>query len=179
MNKGLEVIEARHLFDMPPQRIEVVVHPQSLVHSLVEYVDGSWIAQLSRNDMVYSIQYALAHPERWPNEFPRLEPAGLGTLTFEPVDRERFPSIDLARAALLAGDSASAVLNAANEEAVAAFLARRIGFRAIVETVARVLDAHQAAAVTSLAEAISWDSRGRRAAREILGAGAGGELPSR
>jgi len=179
MNKGLEVIEARHLFDVPPQRIEVVVHPQSLVHSLVEYVDGSWIAQLSRNDMVYSIQYALAHPERWPNAFPRLEPAALGTLTFEPVDRERFPSIELARAALLAGDSAPAVLNAANEEAVAAFLARRIGFRAVVETVARVLDSHQAAAVSSLAEAIAWDSWGRRAAREVLAAGPGGELPGR
>jgi 1-deoxy-D-xylulose-5-phosphate reductoisomerase len=179
MNKGLEVIEARHLFDVPTERIEVVVHPQSLVHSLVEYVDGSWIAQLSRNDMVYSIQYALAYPERWDNAFPRLEPTRLGALTFEPVDTERFPAVELARAALTAGDSAAAVLNAANEEAVAAFLARRIGFRAIVETVASVLDRHQAAPVESLEEALGWDAWGRSAARELLGGGAGSEHPRR
>ncbi|MEZ5331023.1 MAG: 1-deoxy-D-xylulose-5-phosphate reductoisomerase [Thermoanaerobaculia bacterium] len=171
MNKGLEVIEARHLFDVSPDAIEVVVHPQSLVHSLVEYVDGSWIAQLSRNEMVYSIQYALAYPERWGNEFPRLEPTRLGSLTFEPVDRERFPAVDLARSALVAGESAPAVLNAANEEAVSAFLARRATFRSIVETVATVLDRHRPAAVASLEEALSWDDWGRRAARELLGIG--------
>lgn len=169
MNKGLEVIEARHLFDVAPEAIEVVVHPQSLVHSLVEYIDGSWMAQLSRNDMVYSIQYALAFPDRWGNEFPRLEPTRLGSLTFEPVDRERFPAVELARGALLAGESAAAVLNAANEEAVAAFLARRATFRAIVDTVAAVLDRHRATAVTSLEEALSWDDWGRRTARELLG----------
>ncbi len=100
-------------------RIDVVIHPRSLVHSLVEFRDGSWLAQLSVNDMIFPIQYALAYPERWANEFPRLDLAELGTLEFLPLDNRRFPAVELARAALAAGESAPAVLNAANEVAVA------------------------------------------------------------
>ena len=168
MNKGLELIEAKHLFDVPANAIDVVVHPQSQVHSLVEYVDGSWIAQLSVNDMVFSIQYALSFPERWGNDFPRLDPGALGSLDFEPLDGERFRSVGLARQAVTVGGSAPAVLNAANEVAVYAFLEERIPFPAIVETVARVLDKHSPAAVESLEDALEWDVWGRRQAQASL-----------
>jgi 1-deoxy-D-xylulose-5-phosphate reductoisomerase len=168
MNKSLELIEAHYLFDVEPERIEVVVHPQSQVHSLVEFRDGSWIAQLSVNDMVIPIQYALAYPDRWANRFPRLEPAALGRLDFEPVDPRRFPALALARRALAAGPSAPAVLNAANEAAVAAFLERRIGFPAITAVAARVLEQHRPEAIGSLEEALAWDRWGRDRAREII-----------
>ena len=168
MNKGLELIEAKHLFAVAPEAIDVVVHPQSQVHSLVEYVDGSWIAQLSVNDMVFSIQYALSFPERWDNDFPRLDPGALGSLDFEPLDEKRFRSVSLARQAVAAGGSAPAVLNAANEVAVYAFLEERIAFTAIVDTVARVLDGHAPAAVESLEDALEWDAWGRREARAAL-----------
>jgi len=168
MNKGLELIEATHLFSIEGPRIDVVIHPQSIVHSFVEYRDGSWLAQLSVNSMVFPIQYALAYPERWSNEFERLDPEALGSLEFEPVDSERFPTIDLARAALAMGDSGPAVLNAANEEAVHAFLEHRISFPDIVGTAAEVLERHDAASITSLDDALGWDSWGRRLARETL-----------
>lgn len=168
MNKGLELIEARHLFDVAPDSIDVVVHPQSQVHSMVEYADGSWIAQLSVNDMVFSVQYALSFPDRWANDFERLDPGALGSLDFEPLDTERFRSVGLARQAVAAGGSAPAVLNAANEVAVHAFLDRTIRFPAIVETVAKVLDSHSPAAVESLDDALEWDAWGRRQARAIL-----------
>jgi len=171
MNKGLELIEARHLFDVAPEAIDVVVHPQSLVHSMVEFADGSWIAQLSVNDMVFSVQYALSFPERWANDFPRLDPGALGALEFEPLDEERFRSISLARQAVAAGGSAPAVLNAANEVAVHAFLDERIGFPAIVETVETVLDRHQPGVVESLEDALHWDAWGRRRANEELNGG--------
>jgi 1-deoxy-D-xylulose-5-phosphate reductoisomerase len=171
MNKGLELIEARHLFDVAPEAIDVVVHPQSQVHSMVEYEDGSWIAQLSVNDMVFSVQYALSFPERWANDFPRLDPGALGALEFEPLDEERFHSVSLARQAVAAGGSAPAVLNAANEVAVYAFLDETIGFPAIVATVEAVLDRHQPVAVDSLEDALDWNAWGRRAANEELKAG--------
>ncbi|MCZ6726780.1 MAG: 1-deoxy-D-xylulose-5-phosphate reductoisomerase [Acidobacteria bacterium] len=171
MNKGLELIEARHLFDVAPEAIDVVVHPQSLVHSMVEFADGSWIAQLSVNDMVFSVQYALSFPERWANDFPRLDPGALGALEFEPLDEERFRSISLARQAVAAGGSAPAVLNAVNEVAVHAFLDERIGFPAIVETVETVLDRHQPGVVESLEDALHWDAWGRRRANEELSSG--------
>jgi 1-deoxy-D-xylulose-5-phosphate reductoisomerase len=171
VNKGLELIEAHWLFGVPAERIDVVVHPQSLVHSLVEWRDGTWLAQLAPNDMIFPIQYALAHPERWPNRFPRLEPAELGRLDFLPLDRATFPAVDLARQALAAGDSAPAVLNAANEVAVAAFLAGAIPFPAIVDTVGDILAGHRAAAVASLDEALGWDAWGRREAARALGRG--------
>lgn len=168
MNKGLELIEAKHLFEVAPDAIDVVVHPQSQVHSLVEYIDGSWIAQLSVNDMVFSVQYALSFPERWGNEFPRLDPGALGSLDFEPLDEERFRSVGLARQAVATGGSAPAVLNAANEVAVYAFLGEQIAFPSIVETVARVLDEHAPVTVESLEDALEWDAWGRRQAQAIL-----------
>ena len=168
MNKGLELIEASHLFGFGPERIDVVVHPQSIVHSLVEYRDGSWIAQLARNDMALPIQYALSLPERWENTFPRLDLAALGALTFLALDDRRFPTVRMARQALSSGESAPAVLNAANEEAVHAFLTGRLPFPAIFDTVAEVLDAHAPVAVPTLADALAWDDWGRRRAREVL-----------
>jgi 1-deoxy-D-xylulose-5-phosphate reductoisomerase len=168
MNKGLELIEASHLFALPPAQIDVVVHPQSIVHSLVEFRDGSWLAQLSRNDMVFPIQYALSYPERWESGFERLRLEELAALSFQPVDARRFPSVELARRALAAGDSAPAVLNAADEVAVEAFLAGRAPFPAILETVEEVLAAHTAGAVETLEDALAWDDWGRRRAREVL-----------
>jgi 1-deoxy-D-xylulose-5-phosphate reductoisomerase len=168
MNKGLELIEASHLFGVDPARIEVVVHPQSLVHSLVEFRDGTWLAQLSFNDMVFPVQHALSWPERWGNDFPRLAPAELGRLEFHPVDGARFPTVDLARAALAVGDSAPAVLNGANEVAVAAFLRGAAPFPAIAATVAEVLAGHAAAAVGGIDEALAWDDWGRSRATELL-----------
>lgn len=168
VNKGLELIEASHLFALAGERIDVVVHPQSIVHSFVEWRDGSWIAQLSVNDMIFPIQYALAWPERWENRFQRLKPEELGSLEFLAVDPRRYPAVELARAALAAGESAPAVFNAANEIAVEAFLAGRIPFPAIVETARRVLERHQPAALGSLADALSWDAWGRARAAELL-----------
>lgn len=173
VNKGLELIEASHLFAVPGERIDVVVHPQSIVHSLVEWRDGSWLAQLSVNDMIFPIQYALAWPERWDNEFPRLEPEKLGRLEFLPVEPQRYPAVALVRAALAAGESAPAVFNAANEVAVAAFLDGRIPFPAIVETSRRVLERHSPVRLGALADALAWDAWGRARAAEILPALAG------
>ncbi len=167
VNKGLELIEAHHLFGVPPEAIEVVIHPQSLVHSLVEFRDGSWLAQLSPNDMVYSVQYALAYPERWANDFPRLHLDEVRRLDFEPLDGARFPAVALARQALAAGDSGPIVFNAANEVAVHAFLAERLAFPGIVETVAGTLARHRAAAVASLDEALAWDAWARDEATEV------------
>ena len=127
MNKGLEVIEARWLFNIRPQAIDVVIHPQSIVHSLVEFCDGSMIAQLSKPDMRLAILYALTWPERWPLEIPRLNLARVGTLTFEEPDVDVFPCLRLAYEALAAGGTAPAVLNAANEVAVQKFLAGECG----------------------------------------------------
>jgi len=173
MNKGLEVIEARWLFDVEPERIEVVVHPQSIVHSLVEFRDTSVIAQLGLPDMRVPIAVALAHPERLSLEIPRLELAQVGRLDFESPRREQFPCLDLAYAALRGSEQAPAVLNAANEVAVAAFLERRISFPAIAETNAAVLDAHLAehrgAVVGGLADVIEADRWARERARRRLG----------
>jgi len=166
MNKGLEVIEARWLFDVP--RIEVLLHPQSIVHSIVEYVDGSLIAQMSPNDMRFPVLYSLTWPERIPTPLPKLDLPALRTLEFHRAEAERYPALALAGAALEAGGSAPAALNAANEEAVAAFLAGRIPFPAVVETTARVLARHAAGPLASVEEALEVDGWARRAAREIL-----------
>ena len=178
MNKGLEVIEARWLFDVPVERIDVVIHPQSIVHSMVEYVDGSVLAQMSPNDMRFPILYALCHPRRVdvasarPDGaragMPRLDLATLGTLTFEPLDASRYPAVPLARAALGTGGSAPAVLNAANEIAVEAFLSGRIPYLGIVETDARVLARHKVVAVPSVAAALEADAWARREATSLL-----------
>jgi len=142
MNKGLEVIEARWLFDVPPDRVEVVVHPQSIVHSLVEFVDGSVLAQLGLPDMRVPIAVCLAHPERLPLELPSLDLVELGRLDFEAPDRERFPCLELAYRALRGAETAPAVLNAANEVAVEAFLDERIPFGTLPEVNRAVLEAH-------------------------------------
>ncbi len=174
MNKGLEVIEARWLFDVPPERVDVLVHPQSIVHSLVEFVDGSVLAQLGLPDMRVPIAVALAHPERLPLELDRLDLAAIGDLRFEVPDRKRFPCLDLAYAALAASEAAPAVLNAANEVSVAAFLAGRIRFPSIAATNAAVLDAHAAqsgrGALRDLADAREADGWARARATERLAA---------
>lgn len=139
-NKGLEMIEASYLFDTPQDRIEVMVHPQSVIHSLVEYADGSSLAQLGPPDMRTPIACALAWPDRLPWPAPSLDLAEIGALTFERPDETRFPALRLARAALAAGGPACAIFNAANEIAVAAFLARRLGFLDIATVVEQTLE---------------------------------------
>jgi len=173
MNKGLEVIEARWLFDVPAECIEVVLHPQSIVHSLVEYQDTSVIAQLGLPDMQVPIAVALAHPERLPLDVPRLDLAAIGQLDFEAPDLGRFPALGLAYRALQGSETAPAVLNAANEISVAAFLAREIEFGAISATNARVLDEHLQASPGARAEGLddvlAADAWGRQRALECLG----------
>jgi len=148
MNKGLEVIEARWLFDVPIDRIDVVVHPQSIVHSCVELVDGSILAHLGPTDMRIPIQYALLYPRRMPSPVRRLSLADVGQLTFELPDRERFPALELAYEAARQGGTMPAVLNAANEVAVQLFLQRRIGFLDIPRLVERAMADHQPQAAT-------------------------------
>jgi 1-deoxy-D-xylulose-5-phosphate reductoisomerase len=168
MNKGLELIEANHLFGLPTERIDVLIHPQSVIHSLVEFVDGSVIAQLGAPDMRIPIANALAWPERMETPAERLDLARIGTLEFEQPDVERFPALRLAREALARGGAAPIVLNAANEMAVAAFLARRIGFADIAGTVVRALEALDAPAPRSIAEVIDIDREVREKTREIM-----------
>ena len=169
MNKGLEVIEAHHLFAMHADAIDILIHPGSIVHSMVEYVDGSIVAQLSTTDMKFPIQYALFYPERVAAPFARLDLAKIRSLEFLPVDAERFPAVALAYHACRTGGSMPAVLNAANEIAVERFLAGELPFMSIVEIVARVLDRHAAevAPITSIDEALAWDQWARQEARGI------------
>ncbi|MGH6719117.1 MAG: 1-deoxy-D-xylulose-5-phosphate reductoisomerase, partial [Alphaproteobacteria bacterium] len=164
MNKGLEIIEAHHLFAMPEDRIDVVIHPQSIVHSLVAYVDGSVLAQLGTPDMRTPIAYALGWPERMATPCERLDLARIAQLTFEAPDHERFPAIALARQALCDGAGAPTVLNAANEVAVAAFLDGRIGFLRIVDVVAETLAALPHRAPANLDDVLALDGEARRAA---------------
>jgi 1-deoxy-D-xylulose-5-phosphate reductoisomerase len=166
MNKGLEVIEARWLFDVPAERIEVLIHPQSIVHSLVEYVDGSVIAQLSNPDMRVPIAHALAYPERTASGARPLDLAAMRELSFERPDHERFPCLGLAYEALRAGGTAPAVLNAANEIAVEAFLAGRIAFSAIAGVIEDTLSCIATTQADSLAEVLEADSVARRRAGE-------------
>jgi len=161
MNKGLEVIEASWLFDMPPERIDVVIHPQSVIHSMVEFPDGSVLAQLGSPDMRTPLAYALAWPDRVESGAKRLDFARLGSLTFEAPDRERFPCLGYAYAALRSGGAASAVLNAANEYAVEAFLQRRLPFTQIAPTIERVLDEFQPTAPASVEEVLEIDRQAR------------------
>jgi len=169
MNKGLEVIEAHHLFEMPADRIDIVIHPQSIVHSMVEYIDGSIMAQLSTTDMKFPIQYALLYPDRVTAPFARLDLAKISKLEFLPVDTHRFPAVELAYAACRAGGSMPAVLNAANEIAVARFLAGELPFVGIVEVVSRVLERHAAhvAPIDSIDDALAFDAWARAEARGI------------
>ncbi len=175
MNKGLEMIEASYLFATPAERIEVLVHPQSVIHSMVEYVDGSTLAQLGPPDMRSPIACAFAWPDRLPWPAPRLDLAALGQLTFEEPDPDRFPAIGLARAALRRGGNAPAAMNAANEVAVAAFLDRRIGFLDIAAAVSETLDRMNGdgdlsggARGDALENAIMTDESARRVAAQVL-----------
>lgn len=172
-NKGLEMIEAAYLFDTPAERIDVVVHPESIIHSLVEYVDGSTLAQMGPPDMKTPIACALAWPERivWPA--PKLDLAALGRLTFEAPDERRFPLLGLARESLKAGGSAPIVFNAANEVAALAFLDRRLGFLNIAAVVADTLSRVTASGVDSCSDsacdaALAVDAEARRAAESIV-----------
>jgi 1-deoxy-D-xylulose-5-phosphate reductoisomerase len=168
MNKGLEVIEARWLFDVEPERIEVLIHPQSIVHSLVEYVDGSVIAQLSNPDMRVPIAHALGCPERIASGARPLDLSLMQPLSFERPDEKRFPCLRLAYAALKAGGSAPAVLNAANEVAVDAFLAGRLPFMAIPQVIEDALCAVAPSAAHDLGAVLAADDAGRRAAGKLL-----------
>ena len=168
MNKGLELIEAHHLFGLPSERIEILVHPQSVIHSMVEFADGSVLAQLGSPDMRVPIAHALAWPERMASAAERLDLGAIGSLTFEAPDPARFPTLRLARAALEAGGAAAIVLNAANEVAVAAFLEGRIGFLAIAALVEQVLERSGVPAPRSVAEVIDIDAAARHRARDMM-----------
>lgn len=168
-NKGLEMIEARWLFDIEMPRVDVIVHPQSIVHSMVEFIDGSVLAQLSHSDMCFPIQYAVTWPERVPNRLRPLDFAELAQLTFEAPRRDAFPALDLARHAGEAGGTLPAVLNAANESAVDAFLAGKIPFPGIWQTVAAVMDAHHPIAEPNLDAIVEADHWARTCAAEQIG----------
>jgi 1-deoxy-D-xylulose-5-phosphate reductoisomerase len=167
MNKGLEVIEAHWLFGVRADQIDVLIHPQSVVHSMVELTDGSIIAQLGITDMRLPIQYAFSYPERWPAPLPSLDLARAGRLEFSAPDTESFPCLRLAYRALQAERSLPVVLNAANEVAVARFLEGKIGFTAISQVIERTMDAHPPAEVTTLEQVRAVDSWARECALEV------------
>jgi len=173
MNKGLEVIEATLLFGLPETQVSVVVHPQSLVHSLVEYADGSLLAQLGAPDMRTPIAQALAWPERVVSGVQSLDMTIVGRLDFEPPDHVRFPSLDIARAAARAGGTAPAVLNAANEVAVQAFLDRRLNFTGIATVIDKVLQRLGSSSVKALEDVFAADAAARRLAVALIEPSAG------
>jgi 1-deoxy-D-xylulose-5-phosphate reductoisomerase len=168
MNKGLEVIEAHWLFNVPAEQIQVVIHPQSVIHSLVQYVDGSVLAELGNPDMRTPIAHALAYPERIAAGVAPLDLFSVATLDFERPDHERFPCLDLAYRALREGGSSPATLNAANEIAVEAFLAGKISFTAIPDLIRRVMDSHPAVELGALADVLVADQTARSAATRLL-----------
>ncbi|MEO7504463.1 MAG: 1-deoxy-D-xylulose-5-phosphate reductoisomerase [Sphingomicrobium sp.] len=168
MNKGLELIEAHHLFGLPSARIDILVHPQSVIHSMVEFADGSVLAQLGSPDMRVPIAHTLAWPERMDSPAERLDLCKIASLTFEAPDAARFPALRLAREALEAGGASAIVLNAANEVAVAAFLDGRIGFLAIAALVEQVVERSGAPAPRSVAEVIDIDAEARHTARAMM-----------
>lgn len=169
MNKGLELIEAHYLFALPMPQLDVLIHPESIIHSLVHYMDGSVLAQLGMPDMAIPIAYALSWPERMPVHTPRLNLADIGTLHFHAVEAARFPCLSLARTALAGGPAQLIALNAANEVAVARFLARTIPFTAIAQTVEHVLHQTENAGITSIAEVLEADAAARERATEFKG----------
>jgi 1-deoxy-D-xylulose-5-phosphate reductoisomerase len=173
MNKGLEIIEARWLFDVEPHQVQVLVHPQSIVHSMVEYIDGAVIAQLGVADMGVPILYALTYPERRPAPGARLDLSRVGRLTFFEPDVERFPCLGLARAALESGGAATVALNAANEVAVAAFLDRKIPFVAIPQVIERVLEADPPGEPGDIHACVAVDADARRRASALVDAMSG------
>src|ERR671918_2178555 len=171
MNKGLEVIEAHFLFGLDYSQIDVVVHPESVIHGIAEFGDGAMVAQLSKPDMRLPIQLALAYPERLPAGIESLDLATLGSLTFEPVDREAFTALDLCFKAGRLGSTFPAVLNAANEVSVMAFLEAKIAMTGIPDVVERVLDDHEPASVVSVVTLDRADAWARRRAAEIIDSG--------
>jgi 1-deoxy-D-xylulose-5-phosphate reductoisomerase len=180
MNKGLEIIEAHHLFAMPEERIEVVVHPQSVVHSLVTFKDGSTLAQLGQPDMRVPIAYALGWPARIASSAPRLDLTRRMQLEFEPPDPQRFPALSLARLALRAGGAAPTILNAANEVAVAAFVGCRIGFLDIARVVESVLGSCAFLPLNGLDDIVEQDRVARvSASAEVASLGARHASPTR
>src|SRR5947209_1216823 len=168
MNKGLEVIEAHYLFDLDYKQIDVVLHPESIIHGIAEFKDGSMIAQMASPDMRLPIQLALGFPDRLPKGIGPLDLAMLGRLTFRELNREAFPAVDLAYRAGRLGQTYPAALNASNEVAVHAFLGERIGFTAIAEVVAAVLDEHEPADVVSVVALDRADAWSRKRAGEII-----------
>jgi 1-deoxy-D-xylulose-5-phosphate reductoisomerase len=166
MNKGLEVIEARWLFDLPPEKIDVLIHPQSVIHSMVEFVDGSIKAQLGIPDMKIPIQYALTYPERAPSAFRRVDFAGMKQLTFFAPDMEKFECLSLAYEALRRGGNAPAAMNAANEVAVEMFLHRKIRFSEIPQVIRMALDHMTMKGSITLADIVETDRETRAYARE-------------
>ncbi len=168
MNKGLEVIEAKWLFDVEFDQIKVLVHPQSIIHSMVEFVDGAVMAQLGIPDMRIPIQYALSYPSRWPNDLPKLNLTEIAELTFEAPDLERFPSLKLAYQAGKSGGTMPTVLNAANEVAVARFLKREISFLDIPLTVESVMEKHNNISKPSLDDILEADRWAREKAQNII-----------
>jgi 1-deoxy-D-xylulose-5-phosphate reductoisomerase len=169
MNKGLEVIEAHWLFGVGAAQIDGVIHPQSVVHSMVELTDGSIIAQLGVTDMRMPIQYAFSYPDRWPASLPSLDLVRAGRLDFDVPDTAAFPCLRLAYRALEGAGSLPVVLNAANEVAVAKFLDGRIGFTEIPTVIERAMDAHRPAAVATLADVRAVDAWAREYAGQIAG----------
>lgn len=169
MNKGLELIEAHHLFAMPEPQIEILVHPQSVVHSMVAYVDGSVLAQMGHPDMRTPIAYTLAWPARMAAPVERLDLAAIGELTFEPPDPARFPALRLARQALSTGSGAPTILNAANEVAVHGFLERALGFLDITAVVEKTLNALPSNAPNTIDDIWELDREARRVARDAAG----------
>ena len=168
MNKGLEVIEAHWLFGFSPDEISIIVHPESVVHSMIELIDGSVIAQLGVTDMRHAIQYALTYPERHASELPPLDLAKLTSLHFEEPDLDRFPCISLAYRALKAGGTLPTAMNAANEEAVEAFIEERIALTDIPRVIENVMSQHQTRSATDLAAVLDADRTSRAAAASII-----------
>ena len=168
MNKGLEVIEARWLFDIPPDQIDVVIHRESIIHSLVEYCDGSVIAQLGHPDMRTPISYALKYPERLPLNPPLLDLGKIGKFTFYPTDSEKFPCLQLAYDALAGPDGLPATLNAANEVAVQAFLSHQIAFLDIPRVIQETMNTYSAAPLSSIEDILEVDQWARRTATEMM-----------
>ena len=168
MNKGLEVIEAKYLFGLPPDRIEVIIHPQSVIHSMVSYKDGSVIAQLGIPDMKGAIAYAISFPKRLDLKQPVPDFAGIGMFTFERPDVEKFPCLSLAYKACETGGTLTAVLNAANEQAVDAFLNRRISFDQIPEIISRVMDSHSIVSMPSLSDILEADQWAREKSTQAI-----------
>ena len=168
MNKGLEVIEAHHLFDVEPDRISIVIHPQSIIHSMVEFIDGTVLAQMSITDMRAAILYALAYPDRWPSPFHRLDLLSLAALEFHAPDTDKFPCIRLAYQALNDGQTYPTALNASNEVAVRCFLDQSLPFSSIPEVIDEVLNRHVPRAVKDLETVLEADREARRMAQETI-----------